>query len=136
MNLTTTIQEEFSQETIENISYENECIQNKTFDECVFKKCNLISCQLKNCTFLHCTFEECVLSATSPINSRFIEPSFVHSKSIGVDWTSVKELRDLSFQDSSLDYSNFRYLDIQNIRILNSTAIEADFAEAKMKKLI
>jgi|SRR3989338_8309620 len=133
MNLLTVSDHEYTQKTITDLQYENETIENKKFDECVFKKCHFISCEIKNCIFIDCIFEDCVLSADLPTNSRFIDVSFKNSKIIGIDWTKAKELRNLIFKKSSVDYCNFRFLEIKGIKIEESTAVEADFTEAKMQ---
>lgn len=133
MNLLSPGEAEYSGESISNLQLENKTIQNKRFEECIFENCSFISCQIKNCTFIDCEIRGCVLSALKPTNSRFVSIIFDGTKAVGIDWTQLRELRDISIKNSSVDYGNFRLLNLEHMSIVNSTAIEADFTEAVLK---
>ena len=56
---------------------------------------------------------------------------------MGIKWKDIGRGLlpiSLNFSDSILDYSSFNSLEIEKLEIINSSAKEVDFGEAKLKK--
>jgi fluoroquinolone resistance protein len=111
-----------------------EIISNKEFEECIFEKINLTGCTFSRCKFINCKFIECMFSAIKPTDSMFNDAEFTDSKIIGFDWTMVKSVYGLSFHNSQINYSNFRFLKLQKLKLINCIAKEVDFTEADLSE--
>lgn len=127
-------QSSYYQKTLNNIKALDSVIKNNDFEECVFSKINLTDCKIEKCRFLNCKFENSVLSAIKPINSAFTDIVFKDSKVIGFDWTLAQKIDSLAFANCQINYSNFRFLILAKIKIINCLAKEADFTEADLSE--
>lgn len=116
------------------LSLEDVSVQLKIFEECEFNGCHFISCKFKKCKFINCAFNDCIISDMVPFNCRFNEVKFTGCKVIGVDWTKAEELRAPGFNNSQINYSNFRMLKIPKTKIIACEAKEVDFAEADLSQ--
>ena len=119
--------------TFKNIITSNSTIQNIEFEECLFSKINLTNCKIEKCRFLNCKFENSVLSAIKPVNSTFNIVMFNECKALGFDWTLAVKIESLAFSNCQIDYSNFRFLYLPNLKLINCVAKEADFTEADLE---
>ena len=119
--------EEFSK-----LSSEKESINSKRFEECEFNSCLFVDCRFEKCRFINCRFNGCVLSAITPLDSRFVDVTFTKSKAIAIDWTKAQKLQGLAFDGCQIDYSNFRLLKIPKIKMANCEAREVEFIEADL----
>ena len=82
--------------------------------------------------FINCAFNECFLSVIKSSGSRFLEVKFTKCKVLGFNWSKTDAIRDLSFQECQLNYSDFSYMKIPGIKILACEAKEVDFTEADL----
>ena len=114
------------------LSLEKEAIRAKTFEQCEFDGCIFVDCKFEKCRFIDCKFSECVLSAIDPIGSRFSDVTFAKSKVIGFDWTKTQEIRGLAFNSCQVNYSNFRLLKLDRIKMLSCEAKEVSFIETDL----
>jgi uncharacterized protein YjbI with pentapeptide repeats len=57
---------------------------------------------------------------------------FTRCKVLGFNWSKTDAIRDLSFSECQLNYSDFSYLKIPGIKLLACEAKEVDFTEADM----
>lgn len=110
----------------------NETISKAEFEECAFKDCSFVDCKFEKCKFIDCKFDSCIISAVVPFDSRFVEVSFSNSKVIGMDWTKAQHIREISFENCQVSYSNFRMLKLPKIRMVACEALEADFTETDL----
>jgi len=122
----------YYQEKFSRHSIIKENIQSIFFEECEFINCNYIDCKFDNCRFLNCTFNECDLSNMTPMNCQFREIKFIKSKAIGIDWTKAEKIKELSFTECLINYSNFRLLKVPETKIIKCEAKEIDFIETDM----
>jgi uncharacterized protein YjbI with pentapeptide repeats len=125
---------QFFEETFSHIYLSDETIKDKEFEKCSFEKCSFIQVNFENCKFIDCVFFECVLSAVKPFNSSFSEVKFKDSKVIGVDWTKAKNIRFLDVETSQIDYSNFSFVKLPQLKLKNCVAHEVDFTEADLNE--
>lgn len=115
-----------------NIIASNSIIKNKEFEECVFSRINLTECKIEKCRFIDCKFENSVLSAIKPVNSAFTDVLFKDSKVIGFDWTLAQKTDSPAFLNCHISYSNFRFLKLPKMKLINCIAKEADFTESDL----
>ena len=64
--------------------------------------------------------------------SRFLETQFTRCKVTGFNWSKTDSIRDLTFNECQLNYSDFSYLKIPGIKLLACEAKEVDFTEADL----
>jgi uncharacterized protein YjbI with pentapeptide repeats len=114
------------------LSSEKESIKSRRFEECEFNGCVFLDCKFEKCRFINCKFNGCVLSAVTPLDSRFIDVTFANSKAIAIDWTKAQKLQGLAFDSCQIDYSNFRLLRVPKIKMANCEAREVEFIEADL----
>lgn len=124
----------YSGEQFSRISGDKTVYERIECEKCTFTHCSFVDCTFKECKFIDCTFTECTLSALKPYQTVLHEVSFVHSKTIGVDWTKARSIRSLVFDHSILDYSNFSYVKHQKLMVKECTVHEVDFTEADLKE--
>jgi len=126
----------------ENINYqskftrislnEGETIRAKEFEECKFESCSFIKCRFEKIKFISCTFNDCFMSAVALMDCRFLEVKFARCKVIGFDWTKITHIRDLRFEECQINYSDFSYLKIPDIKLTHCEAKEVDFTETDL----
>ncbi len=123
----------YSQETFSKLILTEETVESKVFDECEFVDCSFIGCRFEKCRLLNCGFEKCDLSNMIPMNSEFREVKFTNCKAIGIDWTRAGKIKELSFVECLVNYSNFRLLKLPKIVMKKCEVKEADFIETDLK---
>ncbi len=119
---------------MKNTNYDNKVLEGKEYEECEFVNCSFIETTFKKCRFIDCKFKNCRISALKPVDSTYIEVSFSGSKVEGVDWTKAEIVRELSFENCSLNYSNFNMLKLPKIKIVNCEAKEVTFSETDLSE--
>jgi uncharacterized protein YjbI with pentapeptide repeats len=126
----------YYKKTFTGLTFTNAKIQNKEFEECFFEKCIFIECIFDKCRFIDSSFMGCSMSAIKPFNSQFINIVFKDSKIMGFDWTKTQNTRLLSFERCDISYSNFSYLKIPEIKLLECVAKEVNFNEADLTNAV
>jgi fluoroquinolone resistance protein len=124
--------EAFSQEQFSKLTCIGEKIEEKVFDECVFTDCTFTGTRFEKCRFLFCKFDKCDLSNVVPMNNEFRETKFTNCKAIGIDWTRAGKIKELSFVECLVNYSNFRFLKMKKTVIRKCEAKDVDFIEADL----
>jgi len=132
MNLLSTKTQSYYKETFSGLTLTNSKIQNKEFENCNFKKCIFIECIFENCRFIDSSFIGCSISANKPYNSQFTNVIFKDSKIMGFDWTKTKSVRLLSFEKCDISYSNFSYIKLPELKLLECIAREVNFNETDL----
>lgn len=125
--------ETYSQETFTKLVLVEEIIESIVFDECEFNDCTFIGSKFEKCRLLNCRFEKCDLSNIVPLNSEFREVKFTNCKTIGIDWTKAAKIRELSFSECLINYSNFRLLKLPKTVMKKCEVKDADFIETALK---
>jgi fluoroquinolone resistance protein len=120
------------QKKLQKLSLEGGSIRESIFEECTFEACTIINCKFDHTKFLSCEFKDSVLSAVIPLDSRFLEVGFKACKVLGMDWTKALEIRDLSFAECQLNFSNFRFLKLAGLKISHCQVKDSDFTEADL----
>ncbi len=126
----------YSQEIFSKQILAEVIIQSKIFDECEFTDCIFVATKFEKCRFLNCKFGKCDLSNLNPVNSEFREVEFTGCKAIGIDWTKAGKIKELSFTDCLVNYSNFRLLKLPKTVMKKCEAKEADFIETDLENSI
>jgi uncharacterized protein YjbI with pentapeptide repeats len=123
----------YSLETFLKLVLTEEIIESKVFEECEFTDCIFTGCRFEKCRLLNCKFEKCDLSNIIPMNSEFREVKFANCKAIGIDWTRAGKIKELSFSESLVNYSNFRLLKLPKTVLKKCEVKDADFIETDLK---
>lgn len=124
----------YIKETFNKVTVSDENLISRIFEECQFDNCSFTNCKIDRCKFINCRFDSCILSAVTPINSRFQDPRFFRCKLMGMDWTRTADLSEPDFVECQLDYSNFKLLKLPGIKMVNCEAKEVDFIETDLSK--
>lgn len=120
----------FEDETIDlSLVSDYEC---KEFIGCDFSALDLSEKSFKDTLFNECIFTKCDLSNISLSGARFRDVTFNDCKILGVDFTQVSLSEDLSFAESVLDFAVFQGLDIRNLKMINCSVNDADFAGSNL----
>lgn len=132
MNLLLKNKKSYYKEKFVGLTYTKEKIENIEFENCSFEKCFFIECVFENCRFIDCSFSECSISANKPYNSQFSNVTFKDSKIMGFDWTKARSVHLLTFERCNINYSNFSFLKLPNLKLLECIANEVNFNEADL----
>jgi uncharacterized protein YjbI with pentapeptide repeats len=129
--------QDYFQEKFSNLNFIDQDLTKVSFEKCVFDHCIFTAMKLTDSNFVSCQFKNSDLSNINLSNSEIAETSFEDCKLIGIKWKDLARgilPTSLKFTDSILDFSSFNSLEIENLKIINSSAKEVDFREAKLKK--
>jgi len=122
----------YYQQTFLRLTLKEEIISAREFEDCRFEACSFASCTFDKVKFINCDFDGCFMSVIRSSRSRFLEVKFTRCKALGFNWSKTDAVRDLSFNECQLNYSDFSYLKIPGIKILGREAKEVDFTEADL----
>lgn len=122
----------YYQETFSGITLTKGILKGKEFENCIFEKCIFIECVFDTCRFIDCTFTGCSISANKPYNSQFTNVQFKDSKIMGFDWTKARSVRSLAFERCDVSYSDFSYLKLPELKLLDCVAHEVNFSETDL----
>lgn len=120
----------FYEKTFSNITLEKEVVKNIEFEDCRFKNCSFVDCTFIKCKFIGCKFDSCGISAVIPTDSTFVDVKFSNGKTIGFDWTKAQRVANVNFENCQINYSNFRMLKLQKIKMIACEAKEVDFTNS------
>jgi len=122
----------YYQQTFTRLTLKDEIISAREFEDCRFEACSFTSCTFEKVKFINCAFDGCFMSVIKSSGSRFLEVKFTKCKVLGFNWSKTDAIRDLSFHECQLNYSDFSYMKIPGIKILGCEAKEIDFTEADL----
>jgi uncharacterized protein YjbI with pentapeptide repeats len=108
----------YYQQTFTRSALKDETVSAREFEDCRFEACSFINCIFDKVKFINCTFSECFLSVVKSAGSRFLETQFTRCKVTGFNWSKTDSIRDLTFNECQLNYSDFSYLKIPGIKLL------------------
>lgn len=125
-------------EEIKGVDLSNKKISHAEFDDCTFISCNFNSTFFQSCTFRECRFEKCDLSLVKLTDTKISDVDFIDSKLIGIDWTmcnweSLISSRELRFQRSVLDGSNFFGLTLDHFIAKECMIKDVDFQNCSLR---
>lgn len=103
------------------------------FVECTFIGLDLAEREFKNSKFIECHFRKCNCSNAVVQNSTFRDTKFDECKLMGINWSSVQSIANLSIQNSNLDYSVFQELNLGHAIFKDCVIREVDFSQSKME---
>ena len=122
----------YYQQTFTRLILKDEIISAREFEDCHFEACSFTSCTFDKVKFINCAFDGCFMSVIKSSGSRFLETQFTKCKVLGFNWSKTDAVRDLSFRECQLNYSDFSYLKIPGVKIPGCEAKEVDFTEADL----
>ncbi len=125
-------QEEFWQRPFTSLTYTQEKLSSTIFDECTFQHCTFNETIFYNCTFIQCEFQECDLSLIQLENCRFNGITFRECKLVGINWSTVAQLKQFELHKCDISYATFMGLDLQRAHITECLAKEVYFSETNL----
>lgn len=115
-------------------------LRGRRFEYCTFTNCAFTEAKVLACTFLDCTFERCDLSLSSVRDSVFTRVDFRECKLMGINWAEIEQtnqfFKPFDFTNCNLNYGTFIGLDLKKVRLVECSALDADFAEADLTEAI
>ena len=109
-------------------------LEDSEFVECTFNGCDLSEAVFRNTKVLESYFENCNLSNISVTNTTLRDVKFKGCKIIGVNWSSIQAMSDVSFEDCILNFSVFQGLNLSGLAFKNCSIHEVDFSGSKLIK--
>jgi len=121
------------------IDFSDSQIQDIKFNNCEFIDCEFSEATLNGSRFVDCLFKGCNLSLIKIRGASFANTTFEESKVIGVNWTeaswpTIELSSPIHFFKSVLDNSIFFGINLREIRITKSSAVDVDFRECNLTK--
>lgn len=104
------------------------------FSECHFNGIDFTDYNFSRMKFLDCEFIECNLSNVSLTNASFRDVVFRKSKLLGLNWSPVNTLSNVSFLESLMDYSVFQSLNLKGVVFSVCKMCDVDFYESQLVK--
>lgn len=123
----------YFKDKFEKLGVNGESFEDKEFEECKFINSSFVNVKFTGCRFVGCVFEGSVVSALDVTDSNFVDVTFKNSKIIGTDWTRARRIQNVAFDNSQINYSNFRLLKLPKIKITFCEAREVDFTGADLE---
>ncbi len=106
--------------------------ESNEFQSCIFKNCKFEGLSLRGAKLFDCKFINCNLSNTALTNSIWSNNEFTDCKLIGVNWSAVKKISEMTFSKCQLNYSSFQNLKSPYIKVLDSNCISVDFSDCDL----
>lgn len=116
------------EERVESGNFYNIETQNSIFKNCVFHNCSF-----ENASFIDVVFECCDLSNCKFTGSYFERCRFSSCKCIGIDM-SGSIVKQVSFELSNLQYSNFNKIKMTDVLFESVDFTESTMSEAKLNR--
>lgn len=116
------------EERVESGNYYNIETQKSIFKNCIFHNCSF-----ENASFIDVVFECCDLSNCKFTGSYFERCRFSSCKCIGIDM-SGSIVKQVSFEFSNLQYSNFNKIKITDVLFESVDFTESSMSEAKLNR--
>jgi uncharacterized protein YjbI with pentapeptide repeats len=123
---------DFSDQSYNNLDFDKLIIEEKSFENCLFQSCSLIETAFKHCTFVDCDFKNCNLSLVKFDFSSHTNTTFEDSKLVGINWTKVNRILDLSFQNCIINNSTFMGLNLRDMKLIKCIAQDVNFGQANL----
>ena len=118
---------DYYDDSFDDINIVNEKISDIKFDDCIFENCNFNKSIISHCKFVECTFINCDLSLLNVIHSVFNDVKIKNCKAIGINWYKADDNNfELSFHDSNITMSSFSQRDLKHISIIDCIAHDVD----------
>ena len=125
---------DYYDDSFDDINIVHEKISDIKFDDCIFENCNFNKSIISHCKFVECTFINCDLSLLNVIHSVFNDVKIKNCKAIGINWYKADDNNfELSFHDSNITMSSFSQRDLKHISIIDCIAHDVDFTNANLQ---
>lgn len=128
--------EQFVGETFEGLKLAGGRVSRNDFEECRFVSCDLGEAYLDRCRFTDCEFRSSELSLLRPGASSFRDVRFLDCRAMGIDWTQAETALGFRalFERCILDSSSFAQLPLDELRVLECRAKDANFVGADLTR--
>jgi uncharacterized protein YjbI with pentapeptide repeats len=107
-------------------------LSGKELARCTFRRCKLPESRWARTKLEDCVFEDCDLTGMAPHELALRGVVFKGTKLMGVDWTELGKLPDVSFERCDLRYASFVKQRLRATRFVGCIAREASFLEVDL----
>jgi len=107
-------------------------LSGKELARCTFRRCKLPESRWSRTKLEDCLFEDCDLTGMAPQELALRGVAFKGTKLMGVDWTDLGKLPDVSFERCDLRYASFVKQRLRATRFVGCVAREASFLEVDL----
>ena len=107
-------------------------LSGKELQRCVFRRCKLAESRWARTKLEDCVFEDCDLSRIVARSLALRGVTFKGSKLMGVDFTDLSPLPQVTFEGCDLRYASFVKLRLRATRIVGCLAREANFLDVDL----
>ncbi|MEZ5044675.1 MAG: pentapeptide repeat-containing protein [Saprospiraceae bacterium] len=123
----------YESKTFKSQDYSETKIRKKEFVDCTFIDCNFANCDFLGTQFIDCEFNSCNFSLAKFVETGLKNVHFIHSKLMGIDFQYCSDfLLAMSFDDCSLEFTNFYQKKLTNTTFRDCNIEKADFSEANL----
>jgi fluoroquinolone resistance protein len=107
-------------------------LSGKELQRCTFRRCKLAESRWAQSKLEDCVFEDCDLTRMVPQALALRGVTFKGSKLMGVDFTDLRPLPQVTFEGCDLRYASFVKLRLRATRFIGCIAREANFIEVDL----
>lgn len=122
----------FEDQTFSNLALSSRALEGKEFFHCRFEHCVGQESQWRDCLLEDVEFRSCDLTRASWKQVGLRGVRFVGSKLMGIFWSSVSPLPEVSFDECNLRYATFERLNLRKTPFLKSLVREANLLECDL----
>lgn len=122
----------FADRTFSDLTLEAADLGGKELQRCTFRRCKLPESRWAKTKLEDCVFEGCDLLRMAPRELALRGVSFKDTRLMGVDWSDLAPLPDVSFDKCDLRYASFVKLRLRATKIVGCLAREANFIEVDL----
>jgi uncharacterized protein YjbI with pentapeptide repeats len=122
----------FADEVFSDLALAAADLSGKEFARCTFRRCKLPESRWARTKLEDCVFEDCDLTGMLPHELALRGVVFKGTKLMGVDWTELGKLPDVSFERCDLRYASFVKQRFRATRFVGCIAREASYLEVDL----
>lgn len=122
----------FEDQTFSNLALSSRVLEGKEFFRCRFEHCVGQESQWRDCLLEDVEFRSCDLTRATWKQVGLRGVRFVGSKLMGVFWSSVSPLPEVSFDECNLRYATFERLNLRKTPFQKSVVREANLLECDL----
>jgi fluoroquinolone resistance protein len=100
-----------------------------------FSEINFTDFSLRAALIIESRFIRCNLANLDLTNANFRSVKFEACNLMGINWTKLKRISELTFYSCKLDYGSFQSLQLRSSSFIDCSLKEADFSDADISKV-
>lgn len=122
----------FADVTFADLAIDSADLADKELQRCTFRRCKLTESRWGRVKLEDCVFEGCDLTRMVPRGLALRGVTFKDTRLMGVDWSDIAKLPQVTFEGCDLRYASFVQLRLPATRFVGCIAREANFIEVDL----